>query len=126
MGKYPCPSCGYLVFAEPCLYDICPICFWEDDVTQLRFVTYSGGANKPSLYEAQKNYRAFGASQQDLSGFVRHPNAEDQRDLGWRPVDLATDLEMPGKGSSATYPDDPTALYYWRETYWRRKRHGDL
>jgi len=33
---YPCPCCGYLVFTEPPgSFEICPICFWEDDVSQL-------------------------------------------------------------------------------------------
>ena len=36
--KYPCPGCGYLVFDEPPgSYEICPICFGEDDLAQLRF-----------------------------------------------------------------------------------------
>jgi len=31
-STYPCPCCGYLVFTEPPgSYDICSICFWEDD-----------------------------------------------------------------------------------------------
>ncbi len=37
-ANYPCPCCGYLVFTEPPgSYTICPICFWEDDISQLRF-----------------------------------------------------------------------------------------
>ena len=43
----PCPSCGHLVFdEEPGSYSICPVCGWEDDLSQLRFVT-TGGANPP-------------------------------------------------------------------------------
>lgn len=54
--KYPCPCCGYLVFDEsPGSHEICPICFWEDDLTQLRFPLMSGGANPVSLIEAQEN-----------------------------------------------------------------------
>ena len=26
-----CPSCGYLTLSERCSWQICPICFWEDD-----------------------------------------------------------------------------------------------
>jgi hypothetical protein len=34
-------------------YDICPICGWEDDVSQLRFPRMHG-ANKVSLIEGQR------------------------------------------------------------------------
>ena len=49
-GENPCPCCGYLVLPEAGLYDICPICGWEDDISQLRFATMPGGANRPSLW----------------------------------------------------------------------------
>lgn len=26
-----CPACGYLTLSERCAWDICGICFWEDD-----------------------------------------------------------------------------------------------
>ncbi|WP_241494482.1 CPCC family cysteine-rich protein [Pseudomonas asplenii] len=30
---FTCPCCGYAVFEEPPgSHDICPICFWEDDL----------------------------------------------------------------------------------------------
>lgn len=46
---YPCPCCGYLVFdEEPGSYDNCPVCGWEDDLSQLRFPTMAG-ANRPLL-----------------------------------------------------------------------------
>jgi len=28
---YSCPCCGYLTLPERGAYDICPVCFWEDD-----------------------------------------------------------------------------------------------
>lgn len=30
--RYPCPCCGHLVFEDPPgSYEICPVCFWEDE-----------------------------------------------------------------------------------------------
>lgn len=59
---YPCVCCGHLTIPEqPGSYFICPICFWEDDVSQLRWPTMSGGANDVSLIEGQANFREFGS-----------------------------------------------------------------
>ena len=79
--EYPCPCCGYLMFGEPPgSYEICKICFWEDDISQLRFVT-RGGASIP-LIEAQKNYATFGAIERRFLRFVREPCPEDVQDPG--------------------------------------------
>jgi hypothetical protein len=52
MELYPCPCCGFLMFIKPLgTYDICRICFWEDDFVQLRFLDRRG-ANHVSLIEA--------------------------------------------------------------------------
>ena len=124
---FPCPCCGYLTLSEPPgSYDICPICFWEDDVVQLRFVTLSGGANTVSLVDGQKNFAAIGASEDRLREHCRQPSDTDVRDVAWRPVDLTADqIEVlePG-GEHAQTPADGTVLYYWRDTYWRRRRSG--
>ncbi|QEE48998.1 hypothetical protein FUA48_05205 [Flavobacterium alkalisoli] len=31
--KISCPVCGYLTLKQRCAYDICWLCFWEDDGT---------------------------------------------------------------------------------------------
>ncbi|HEP9402485.1 hydrolase, partial [Pseudomonas aeruginosa] len=43
--RYPCPCCGYLTFdEEPCgTYEICPVCYWEDDIAQNKDPDYDGG-----------------------------------------------------------------------------------
>ena len=123
-SQHPCPCWGYLVFDEPPgSYDICPICFWEDDIYQLRFASRGGGANHVSLLEGQKNYLSFGACEQRMKEFVRPPLPNEQRDRKWRMLDPdqdAIEIQIPGVNYGASYPDDPWSLYYWSPTYWRR------
>ncbi|MGI8656064.1 MAG: CPCC family cysteine-rich protein [Pyrinomonadaceae bacterium] len=79
--QYACPCCGYLTLSEkpPGTYDICPICFWEDDDVQFNDPNYEGGANKVSLKQAQRNYVDFGASERRVLPYVRKPNEFDRR-----------------------------------------------
>ena len=78
--KHKCPCCGYytldLDHGYPC-YDICPVCFWEDDPDQRKDETNDGGANKVSLIQARKNYKEFGACEAWLLKFVRQPKPEE-------------------------------------------------
>ena len=113
-AEFPCPCCGYLVFAEgPGSYDICPICFWEDDNVQLRWPSLSGGANRPSLIESQENFRAHGAMEARFVGNVRPAGESEERDAQWRPFDPTTDTEETWPAEDP-WPADYTSLYYWR------------
>jgi Cysteine-rich CPCC len=118
----PCPCCGYLVLDElPGSYDICPICGWEDDISQLRFPRMACGANKISLIEAQSNFVRHRDSDPLHPPLGRPPSAEDVRDPDWRPIDEAHDeIEepVPGLDYGETYPADVTELYYRRSSCW--------
>ncbi len=106
MTKYTCPCCGYKVFKEPPgSYDICPVCKWEDDVSQLKFVT-SKGANHESLIDAQKSCKI---NQVQASKY--------NRDIEWRIFNLTHDkieklIEDHDYGMD--YPKNLTNLYYWK------------
>jgi Cysteine-rich CPCC len=117
--QYPCPCCGYLTIADgPGQNEICQICLWEDDLSQLRFPTMRGGANKVSLVEAQQNYLKFGASDERRLPRARKLGPDDKRDPLWRPIDATKDqveIHEPGKDEGKTYPKDLTDLYYWRK-----------
>jgi len=90
--KFACPCCGYKTFSQKPngSFDICKVCFWEDDPVQLENPEYEGGANKVSLRQGQKNFLIFGACESEMVKHVRKPLTEEQRDTHWKPFE---DLE---------------------------------
>ena len=76
-----CPCCGYNTFEgeERLQYIICPICYWEDDPIQFSEPEYEGCANRVSLVQAQKNFKAFGACEKEMIRHIRKPNKFDIR-----------------------------------------------
>jgi hypothetical protein len=129
---YPCPCCGYEVFGTPPgSYDICPICFWEDDIVQLVFPDLAGGANQCSLIEGQQNFAAFGACEIRIKDQVRAPKKSDTRDPAWRPLQPARDhfLKWGAKEDHEKWlvvKDSRTlCLYYWLPEYWLAYNSAD-
>jgi hypothetical protein len=103
---------------EPGSYDICPVCFWEDDIVQLRWPNFSGGANRPSLIDAQKNVSRLGAVEERLAPYVRPPTAAEPVHPLWRPFDVKRDVieeHRPGFDYKS-YAGDGTTYYYWLDT----------
>lgn len=73
-----CPCCGYYKFEENIgSHDICPICYWEDDLVQTEDADFSGGANTFSLNQCRENYITMGACAEQFIGLVRKPTAEE-------------------------------------------------
>ncbi|WP_345779118.1 CPCC family cysteine-rich protein [Vibrio sp. Isolate24] len=63
---YACPCCGYATIGKPAEYEICEICFWEDD-----------GQDGVSLSEARFNFLVFGAAEQKDLRHCRSPSKTD-------------------------------------------------
>jgi hypothetical protein len=121
-AEYPCPCCGHRTFDRPPgSYDICPVCFWEDDDLQLRWPDLPGGANSLSLVDAQRANAEMGAMEYRFTGIVRSAAPDEPLDDGWRPIDPAVDDFEPPGVAGAPRPADPTALDWWRPTFWRRR-----
>ncbi|RIK79607.1 MAG: cysteine desulfurase-like protein [Planctomycetota bacterium] len=61
---YTCPCCGYKTLPRPAggTYALCNACWWEDDQVQFENPDFRGGANGPSLREAQYTFARLGAS----------------------------------------------------------------
>jgi hypothetical protein len=110
-NKYTCPCCGYKVFEEtPGSDDICPICFWHDDLIDLETMYEPMGPNKVSLEQAQKNYAEFGAKEKRLVENVR-PATNFEKDENWRMLDRIKDTPKDIDPEAK----EPSDLYYW---YW--------
>jgi hypothetical protein len=77
--RFRCPCCAFLTLDERCGWEVCPVCFWEDDgqgdhnAGEVR-----GGPNsRLSLTQARANYRAFGACEERFIGNVRAPRPDE-------------------------------------------------
>jgi hypothetical protein len=120
--RYPCPCCGYLTYEEPPgSYAICDVCFWEDDIAQLRWPLLEGGPNRWCLVDGQANYAAIGAMDAEFLPHVRPPEPDEERDPGWRPVDMSVDDFEFVDEEDGQAPSDLTTLYWWRDNFWRRE-----
>lgn len=101
MEKYKCPCCGFYTLDERGAYDICPVCFWEDEGYFYKIEDGAGtlseemdtedgmyddeetldrrsGANHGlTLRQGRENYKKFGACEEDMVSHVRKPYASE-------------------------------------------------
>ena len=76
--KYKCPVCGYYTLDSFYgSYDICPVCFWEEDNLQFDNPLLWGGANGACLIRARMNYHDFGAVHERILKNVRQPQSSE-------------------------------------------------
>ncbi|MFD7203347.1 CPCC family cysteine-rich protein [Streptomyces sp. NPDC059893] len=95
-GPYHCPCCGFLTLDERGNFEICDVCFWEDDgqddhdADRVR----SGPHGRLSLTEARRNFHAVGACDERCTAFVREP-LPDEHPSVTSPADI-NDARRPG------------------------------
>ena len=77
--RYPCRCCGFWTLSDPQTgnYEVCPVCFWEDDAVQNADPEYEGGTNRVSLSEARGKYIRIGDCEKRSVGSVRSPMAAE-------------------------------------------------
>ncbi|MCA9001013.1 MAG: hypothetical protein KDB61_03750 [Planctomycetes bacterium] len=71
---HQCPCCDYYTLGERAARDTCPVCYWEDDGTDLDRMNRVSDANHITLFEARQNFQAFGASDQSAVSLVAGPD----------------------------------------------------
>jgi hypothetical protein len=77
-GMVACPCCGHATLSERGAYQICPVCFWEDDGQDSADADEQrGGPNRVSLREGRASYLRSGASVEADRDKVRRPTAEE-------------------------------------------------
>jgi Cysteine-rich CPCC len=86
---HPCPCCGYKTLPDRGAYDLCPVCWWEDEGVEPWEVS---GSNGQTLVEAQQEYLAQRLPHRLRQGKVRAPKRGEERDPDWRPFELTAEL----------------------------------
>jgi hypothetical protein len=83
-GPYRCPCCGFITLAERGAFEICDVCYWEDDGQDEHDVdVVRGGPNHDlSLSLARQNFGAIGACNEYCAQFVRAPRPEEHPESG--------------------------------------------
>ena len=81
--KYKCFCCGYYTFEDNMIlnHDICDVCFWENDGTQINTPSNAGRANRISLNRARKNFKLFNACEEVFIDDVRPPHDDEKEGL---------------------------------------------
>jgi Cysteine-rich CPCC len=79
-GPHRCPCCHFRTLSERGGFEICPVCFWEDDgQDDADADAVRGGPNgNLSLSEARENFTAIGACEGRSLGAVRPPTEEER------------------------------------------------
>lgn len=78
-NRHRCDCCGHYTLlgdADDILWDICPVCFWENDVKGDDPMEYSG-ANHMTLQEGRDHYQRYAACDPAMLCHVRKPRNEE-------------------------------------------------
>ena len=67
---HQCPVCDYFTLPNRGQYEICPICFWEDDGLDLDGLDVHSGPNHLTLRQARSNFHQFGACNENARSHV--------------------------------------------------------
>jgi hypothetical protein len=82
--SYACPCCKHLTLSSRGHFEICDVCFWEDDGQDEHDAdVVRGGPNHDlSLRQAQLNYRSLGAVEASFIKSVRAPRPDEVPETG--------------------------------------------
>lgn len=76
-GEFQCPCCDYYTLAGRAGFEICPICYWEDDGQDMGELDRVSGPNHITLRAARENFERIGASDEAALPLVAAPGDRD-------------------------------------------------
>jgi len=74
LQRFACPICGFLTLAGRRIFDICDVCFWEDDGDDDGL---ESGPNQMTHAQGKENYAKLGAVEERFIQYVRPPLPEE-------------------------------------------------
>ena len=86
-GRFQCPCCDYYTLDARNRHDTCPVCWWEDDGSDLGEIDAVSPANHISLRRAREHFARYGAADQAAVSLVAPASARLglRRELRSRP-----------------------------------------
>jgi hypothetical protein len=71
MELLQCPCCDHFTLEERGMWDICPVCFWEDDGHDHHDLDGRSGCNHGlTLRQGRDNFRRLGACEPEMIRYV--------------------------------------------------------
>jgi hypothetical protein len=79
--NFRCPCCGYFTLTERGVYEICPVCRWQDDDERENYGQVAPerprGPNHVHLWQARENFLSLGVSEARKKQNVRPPLSDE-------------------------------------------------
>jgi hypothetical protein len=77
--RLACPCCGFLTLEERGGFELCPVCYWEDDGQgdHDADVVRGGPNGSLSLAQARANFVEYGAYEKSMIPSVRPPTPDE-------------------------------------------------
>ena len=103
---HACPCCGHRTLAERAGFEICSVCFWEDDgQDDVDAHVDRGGPNRGTLWLARANFLKFGACEEVAKQHVRPPTQDEPQTRQWSLLgDVAVELRP-------IHPESPSGAW---------------
>jgi hypothetical protein len=87
VNLYQCSCCDYFTLEVRNDWEICPVCFWEDDGSNVSNPDAPSGCNNLTLRQARHNFRRVGACEDAMVAHVC--SAEERMQYRCEPRELA-------------------------------------
>lgn len=81
--RVKCECCEYVSIAESGCYQICPVCFWEDEGPGWGLDEQSPANHGLSIRQGRENFKKYGACEIEMVKNVI--SVEDRKDYEYRP-----------------------------------------